>query len=274
MIYKEFVYIKPESLNEAFEIYKKNLSKNVYYYSGGTEIITFARKGLISPDILIDLRSIKETNELYFDKDYLVIGSTLPLNVLIDSNFSNIISKSIRFIADRTTRNKITVGGNITGQLPFREVVLPLLLLDAKLKIFGESGLKEININDIFDKNLKLNKGEILFQILIKKEYLNLDFYYDRKVFYSKIDYPIVSSLFVKFDNRIKMAISGAFNYPLRDIESEDILNSNELKSEEKIKNIVEKLSPYFKSDFRASREYRIELFKIILEDSLKYFGG
>jgi xanthine dehydrogenase molybdenum-binding subunit len=274
MIYNDFIYIKPDSLKEAYEVYKSYANKNIFYYSGGTEIITFSRKGLISPDVLIDLKSIKESNDLFYENDNLVIGSTLPLNLIIDSNYSKIISKSIRFIADRTLRNKITIGGNILGQLPFREAVLPLLLLDAKLRIFGENGFKEVNINDIFDKNLKINKGEILFQILINRDYLNLDFYYDRRVFYSKVDYPIVSALFVKFGNSIRMAITGAFNFPLRDYESEKILNSSDLKTKDKIEKILDKFSVYFKSDFRASKEYRKELLKIILEDSLNYFGG
>lgn len=274
MIYNDFIYIKPDSLKEAYEVYKSYANKNIFYYSGGTEIITFSRKGLISPDVLIDLKSIKESNDLFYENNNLVIGSTLPLNLIIDSNYSKIISKSIRFIADRTIRNKITIGGNILGQLPFREAILPLLLLDAKLRIFGENGFKEVNINDIFDKNLKINKGEILFQILINRDYLNLDFYYDRRVFYSKVDYPIVSALFVKFGNSIRMAITGAFNFPLRDYESEKILNSSDLKTKDKIEKILDKFSVYFKSDFRASKEYRKELLKIILEDSLNYFGG
>ncbi|MDI6861365.1 MAG: FAD binding domain-containing protein [Caldisericia bacterium] len=274
MISKDFVYVKPENLKEAYEIYKDYEKKGLtpFYYSGGTEIVTFSRKGLISPDILIDLKNIKECKDLYFDNDNLIIGSTVSLNMLVDSNYSKIISKSIRFIADRTTRNKITVGGNVVGQLPFREVVLPLLLLDSKVRIYTSEGFKEFNINEIFDKNLKITKGDIVVQFILKKEFLNLDFYYDRKVFFSRVDYPIVSTLFVK-NTSIKMAITGAFNFPLRDKESEDILNQKDLNLSEIVKKIVERLSPLFKSDFRASKEYRIELFKIILNDALRYFG-
>lgn len=275
MISKDFIYIKPDNLKEAYEAYKnfEQKGESPYYLSGGTEVVTFSRKGVLSPDVLIDLKKIKECSEIYFDNGNLVIGSAVPLNILIDSNYSKIFSKSIKFIADRTTRNRITVGGNVVGQLPYREVVLPMLLLDAKVKIFGSDGLKEENINKVFDKNLKINKGDIVVQFLIKKENLNLDFYYDRKVFYSRVDYPIVSILFVK-DEKLKMAITGAFSFPLRDIESEEIINRNDLNLNEKVEKLVQKFLPLFKSDFRASKEYRIELFKIILSDALKYFGG
>lgn len=275
MISKDFIYIKPDNLKEAYEAYKnfEQKGESPYYLSGGTEIVTFSRKGILSPDVLIDLKKIKECSEIYFDNGSLVIGSAVPLNVLIDSNYSKVFSKSIRFIADRTTRNRITVGGNIVGQLPYREAVLPMLLLDAKVKIFGSDGLKDENINNIFNKNLSIKKGDIVVQFLIKKENLNLDFYYDRKVFYSRVDYPIVSILFVK-DENLKMAITGAFSFPLRDIESEEIINRNNLNLNEKVEKLVQRFLSLFKSDFRASKEYRIELFKIILSDALKYFGG
>lgn len=275
MISKDFVYIKPDNLKEAYEAYKNFEQKGLssYYLSGGTEIVTFTRKGVLNPDVLIDLKKIKECSDIYFDNDNLIIGSSVPLNNLIDSNYSKIFSKSIRFIADRTTRNRITVGGNIVGQLPYREAVLPMLILDAKVRIFSSDGLKEENINQIFDKNLKINKGDIVVQFVIKKDYLNLDFYYDRKVFYSRVDYPIVSILFVK-DEKLKMAITGAFSFPIRDFESEEIINRDDLDFNKKIENLVQKFLPLFKSDFRSSKEYRIELFKIILSDALKYFGG
>lgn len=275
MISKDFVYIKPDNLKEAYEAYKNFEQKGLssYYLSGGTEIVTFTRKGVLNPDVLIDLKKIKECSDIYFDNDNLIIGSSVPLNNLIDSNYSKIFSKSTRFIADRTTRNRITVGGNIVGQLPYREAVLPMLILDAKVRIFGSDGLKEENINQIFDKNLKINKGDIVVQFVIKKDYLNLDFYYDRKVFYSRVDYPIISILFVK-DEKLKMAITGAFSFPIRDFESEEILNRDDLDFNKKIENLVQKFLPLFKSDFRSSKEYRIELFKIILSDALKYFGG
>lgn len=273
MISKDFTFIKPDNLEEALEVYKNYSQKGMspYYLSGGTEIVTFSRKGLISPDVLIDLKNIKECRELYFENGNLVIGAGVPINVLIDSNYSKIISKSIKFIADRTTRNQITVGGNVVGQLPFREAVLPLLLLDSKVKIYSSQGFKEFNINEIFDKNLKINKGDIVVQFIIKKDKLDLDFYYERKVFFSRVDYPILSLLFVRDDN-LKMAITGAFNFPLRDKECEKILNSKDFSLNEKIERVVEQLLPLFKSDFRASKEYRIELFKIILSDALKYF--
>lgn len=276
MISKNFIFIKPESLKEAWELYKNYIEqgRNVYYYSGGTEIVTFSRKGILNPDVLIDLKCIKECKEFHFNEDLLITGSCVSLNEIIESQISKILSISLKGIADHTVRNRITIGGNIVGQLPFREAVLPLLVLDSIIKIYGKEGVKEYKINEIFDKNLKIDKGDLLFQIMIPKNLLNLDFYYQRKVFFTKVDYPIISTLFVKVDNKIRMSLTGALNYPIRDYEAEKILNDESLEKKEKIEKIVEKFKPEFKTDFRASKEYRLELFKNILNDAIYYFGG
>lgn len=276
MISKNFIFIKPESLKEAWELYKNYIEqgRNVYYYSGGTEIVTFSRKGILNPDVLIDLKCIKECKEFNFNEDLLITGSCVTLNEIIESQISKILSISLKGIADHTVRNRITIGGNIVGQLPFREAVLPLLVLDSIIKIYGKEGVKEYKINEIFDKNLKINKGDLLFQIMIPKNLLNLDFYYQRRVFFARVDYPIISTLFVKVENKIRMSLTGALNYPIRDYETEKILNDESLEKKEKIEKIVEKFKPEFKTDFRASKEYRLELFKNILNDAIYYFGG
>ncbi|MGB9749301.1 MAG: FAD binding domain-containing protein [Caldisericia bacterium] len=276
MISKDIVFIKPENLKEAREVYE-NYQKEVrmpYYYSGGTEIVTFSRKGILSPDCLIDIKNIKELREININDDFITIGSCVTINEIIDSKFSEIFSKSFKGIADHTVRNRITIGGNILGQLPFRETILPLLIFDIKIKIYEYGGIKEYKISNIFDRSLKINKGDIVTQFIIPKKLLNSDFYYERKVFFTKIDYPIISTLFVKINDEIKMALTGALNHPLRDVSIEKILNDRNLKKDEKINEIIKKLSPEFKSDFRASREYRINLFKNILNDALNHFGG
>ncbi len=276
MIYKDFVYVKPDTLEEARETYLNylKLGKNPFYYSGGTEVVAFTRKGLLSPDVLIDLKGVKTLKNFGFKENYLVIGSNVTLNEIIDSEYSKILSVSLKGIADRSVRNRITIGGNIVGQLPFREAVLPLLIFESKIRIFGEEGLKEYKLNEIFDKSLKINKGDIVVEFEIDKEFLNLDFYYERKTFYSKVDYPIISSLFVRFGEEIRIALTGCFNYPLRDKKIEEIYSDKSLSINEKIDKIQEYLYSQFKSDFRASKEYRIDLFKNIFNKAYIYFGG
>ncbi|WP_224654403.1 FAD binding domain-containing protein [Escherichia coli] len=55
-----FDYYKPESVEEALKLYSSEwkLGKKVVYFSGGTEVITFARGGKLTADTVIDLKGI------------------------------------------------------------------------------------------------------------------------------------------------------------------------------------------------------------------------
>ena len=57
------------------------------------------------------------------------------LNKITDSKLFPLLGQTVKQIADHTSRNKITIGGNMNSELIYTESVLPLLLVDAKVKI-------------------------------------------------------------------------------------------------------------------------------------------
>ena len=105
------------------------------YFSGGTEFITFARVNKLNADAVIDIKGIPECNVLEIQGNQLVIGAAVSLNKITDSKLFPLLGQTVKKIADHTSRNKITIGGNINSELIYRESVLPLLLSDAKVKI-------------------------------------------------------------------------------------------------------------------------------------------
>lgn len=88
MIPFNFEYFRPETIEEALDLYEAEwkLGKKVIFYSGGTEVITFARGGKLTMDVVIDLKGIPECNTLAVEEDQLVIGSAVTLNDLADSD--------------------------------------------------------------------------------------------------------------------------------------------------------------------------------------------
>ena len=105
------------------------------FYSGGTEFITFARVNKLRADAVIDIKGIPECNVLEIHGDQLVIGAAVSLNKITDSKLFPLLGQTVKQIADHTSRNKITIGGNMNSKLIYKESVLPLLLVDAKVKI-------------------------------------------------------------------------------------------------------------------------------------------
>lgn len=125
MIPFDFEYYRPNSITEALQLYSKlyQEGKTPIYYNGGTEIITLGRLGNLSLKSVIDIKEIPECNVLGRYQRYVVLGSALTLTHVSDSNVFPLLSKTASRVADRTARNKITLGGNIAGEICYREAV-------------------------------------------------------------------------------------------------------------------------------------------------------
>lgn len=88
MIPNNIIYCIPDTLKEASEAYIKysNDGKKVKYYAGGSEIITMARVSSINIDVVIDLKSIPEMQEIKLTDDKLIIGSCVTLTRIRESH--------------------------------------------------------------------------------------------------------------------------------------------------------------------------------------------
>lgn len=276
MITFDFDYYKPASIKEAVACYKDLTvqKKKVIYYSGGTEIISQARLGKLIFDAIIDLKGINECNIFEFNKDNLIIGSAITLSKIVNSDYFPLLSEVCRRAADHTSRDKITIGGNICGEIQYREAVLPLLLSESNFVIAGENGLKTISISKAFDKILKLKKGEFLVQVLIDKSYLSLPYLSIRKTKYEKVDYPLVTISSIKKNNKIKTAFSGLCSYPFRLINVDDIINNNDILEKSLIEDIFKNIPDPILNDIKASDKYRKFITKNILNEIHEKLGG
>lgn len=271
MIPFKFRYEVPDTVEEAIQAWEsaEKRGENPLYYSGGTEIITLSRDQKIKPGTVIDIKKIPECNTL-IQNETATFGSALTINRIAETADIPILVKTLERIADHTIRNKITLGGNIMGRLPYREAVLPFLILNGSVKIASVRGCRKENISDFFNKRMPLNKGELLVNLSLERD-KDDKWFYTRKEKSGRIDYPILTACFAGKPGKIKWAVSGAFSYPVRDQEAEKILNNDSLGHGERASAAVEIMDKLFRSDFRASAEYRKHLLNLAIKDALKY---
>ncbi|MBO0961189.1 FAD binding domain-containing protein [Neobacillus sp. MM2021_6] len=269
MIPFDFEYYKPETIAEAIQTYQdlRNQGKKVIYYSGGTEFITFSRINQMAADAIIDIKGIPECHVLEQQGDQFVIGSAVSLNKITESSIFPLLGQTVKQIADHTSRNKITIGGNINSRLIYREGILPLLLSDAKVKLARSEGELVLPLTNILDKELKIGSGEFLVQILVKKGYGTLPFASLKKTKITKVSYPVVSIAALVKDQRIRTAFSGVCEYPFRSDQVEAALNETSLSMAEKINKAVSLLPAQIIDDIQASREYRTFVLKNALHE-------
>ena len=276
MLSPHLVYFKPNTIQEATKLFQdlREKGKKPLYYGGGTEIITLARLNLVHTDAIIDLKVISECNIYQLLGDELIIGSTIGLYKFEEKILYPLLTEASKEIADHTARNKITVGGNICGEIYYREAVLPFLLADSEVVIAGPSGIRKKQINDVFQKELLLNEGEFLVQILTKKEMVNVPSISIKKRKQWDDGYPLVTVASLKKDGFIRFAFSGLCPFPFRSKEMEERLNDKSLSYQERISAAVEYIPSPILNDIEGSKEYRLFVLKNTLIHIFSTLGG
>ncbi len=273
MIPFELEYLRPATLEEAANAYVqcRDNGLNPVYYAGGTEIVTFCRAHKMQPGALIDIKHIPECLELGEHADELVFGTALSLNTIIEHNAFPLLSRIAEGIADHTVRNRLTLGGNLAGRLPYRETALACLLSDATVEIFGPGGTRQIAFSELCQTQLLLEDGEFLVHIRVSKALSLAPWFYRRKTQSSRVDYPIASAAFLRHNGQIRMAIGGAFPCPVRASHAEAVLNDAQISLAESPARALGRIAFHANDDHRASSEYRTMLLKKMVQEALEW---
>ncbi|MBO9129431.1 FAD binding domain-containing protein [Bacillus sp. 165] len=276
MIPFDFEYYQPHSIREAVQLFYKlyREKKQPLYYGGGTEIITLGRNKQAFTKAVIDIKEIPECNVLGQHKNHLVLGTALTLTQVAEASVFPLLGKTAAKIADHTARNKITLGGNIVGEVPYREAVLPFLLTNSTLVVAGMEGVRYVPIHQMFIEKLRLNKGEFLVQMITDIEYVTLPYYTVKKRKLEKIDYPLVTMSALKKGNNIRMAFSGLCAFPFRSLYMEAEINNHSLRMEERIERTILQIPASVLDDLRGSKDYRLFVLKNMLLDMVTSFEG
>ncbi|MFP3390384.1 FAD binding domain-containing protein [Brevibacillus sp. SIMBA_040] len=274
MIPFDFDYVKPESIQEAISIFRQweAEGKEPKYYCGGTEIITMARLSQLHTKGIIDIKGITDCQILDWHQDQLVIGSAVSLAQLEAVQYFPLLSRVCNRIADHTSRCKITLGGNICGKIMYRETVLPLLVSNAQLQIATESGVKQVSIHDVFERELKLLPHEFLLQITVDRQATKLPYQCEKRTKIDRIGYPIVSIAAIQNQGEIHIAFSGVCSFPFRSKEVEHALKDQTLSLEERISSAILRFPESIISDQHASASFREFLVHNLMLDTIECF--
>jgi CO/xanthine dehydrogenase FAD-binding subunit len=271
MISFDFEYYKPVTVEEAGRLFQQADAdgKEPLYYSGGTEIISMARLNQLRTGAVIDIKGIPECNVLQIHQEQLVIGAAITLTALSEANLFPLLGETVRDAADHTNRNKITVGGNLCGKFFYREALLPFLLADSQVVLAGTKGIRHVPVHQILNGEPRLEKGELLVQILSDRRYLELPFVTVKKTKMEKIDYPIVRISALKTKEGIRVAFSGVSAVPFRSWKLEEVLNDASLPLEERIESVIRLWPVPILNDILSSAAYRKFVLRNTLSDTM-----
>lgn len=276
MISYDFEYHKPSSIEEATSLFQSldQQGKEPLYYSGGTEVITLGRVKRVQTGAVIDIKGIPDCLELKKENSQLILGAAQTLTKIREAQYFPFLSKGIVEIADHTARNKITLGGNMCANIIYRETILPLLLTDSQVRIAGAGGVKQVPIGEVFDQVMKLQRGELLVQIITEEQDINLPFLSVKKRKLWDVGYPLTTVAALKKDGRIRFAFSGLCSYPFHNKNMDESLNNQQLPEEARIEEAMKHIPSPVMNDVHGSADYRMFVLKNTLLDAFVAMGG
>ncbi|ABR49473.1 molybdopterin dehydrogenase, FAD-binding [Alkaliphilus metalliredigens QYMF] len=276
MITYDFEYYKPSSIEEATSLFQSldQQGKEPMYFSGGTEVITLGRVNRVKTGAVIDIKGIPECLALSKEAGKITFGAAQTLTMVREMQYFPFLSKAIVEIADHTARNKITLGGNMCANIIYRETILPLLLTDSQVLIASPTGFKQVLVNEIFDETLKLQRGELLVQVITDEQEIKLPSLCIKKRKHWDVGYPLITVAALKKNEHIKFAFSSLCSYPFRNENIEQSLNNQELSYEARIEDAMQYIPTPILNDVHGSEDYRMFVLKNTLLDILDTIGG
>ena len=271
MIAAYIAYLRPDTAEEAVEAWSRHAGAR--YLAGGTEITTAARRtAAYDLRACIDVKRIPELRRLEIADGVLRLGAALPLSVLTDADAFPLLAATCRGIADRTVRNRLSLGGNLAGMLPYREAALPRLLVDASVLTLAPAAdgappaRQERKLRDLFDKRLLLSPGELALSFSIPLAATRLPWRHRRATRAGPVDYPLVTTAMVRDGNALRLAVAGAHPYPVRSDAADAALSK---EGPAAIPAVLSAFGPP-RADSRASAEYRVHLLRHLIRTSLE----
>lgn len=274
---KKFEYFKPGSLKEASELLLK-YGEDAHILNGGTDLIIRIEEGISNPEAVIDVKGIKELQDITLNENGdLIIGACVNLNDIAHNKTLyekyEFLATAAHMVGSSQVRNRATMIGNICNASPLADTATPLLALDAKVLIYGPEGEKEVSIHDFFVwvRKTCLKVGEIVTGVKIPNTDTKLKGIFQKNSRRRMVDLSTVCGTIVKCDNEVRIALGAVAPTPIRLRKTEEFLNNKELTDDvimEAEKIAATEVAPI--DDIRASKEYRIEMAKVIVRRGLK----
>jgi len=279
-----FDYYEPKTIKEACKLCF-NLGNKASLLAGGTDLIPKLKQKLIKPKAVVNLKKIKGLDFVKpYGKSGLSLGTLthiadIAVHPLLQKRFP-VLCVAARTIGSTQVRNLATLGGNLCNASPSADMVPGLLVLDAKVKVAGPSGNREIPLEELFAGPGKMNlaKGEILTEVRIPFPSAHTRQIYLKHSIRRAMDIALVGvAVALSFDNRTKVcskarvAFGAVAPTPVRAKKTEGKLVGKKIEEfslESVGETAAEEVAPI--SDVRGSAHYRREMIKELTMEAIR----
>lgn len=277
----QFNYISPKNKKEALRILKEERVR-ACIVAGCSNVLPNIRDKNLTLKFLVDISDIEELRGINKKKDKICIGPLTTIAELINSELilkeSKVLIQAAEQFADPLVRNNATIGGNLVTASPAADMAVPLLTLDALVKIESVGQKREVKLRDFFLEPGKtvLQDDEMIVGIEFEQSDINKNGYFiklgQRKAMAIAIA-SIAVNLEVKQNKiiQIRIAMGSVAPTPIKLTVTEEFSKDkviNDKLVEEAMDRVREEVEPI--SDIRASAEYRRYVSGILFKRAFK----
>jgi carbon-monoxide dehydrogenase medium subunit len=165
-----FEYKSPATLSEAVSLLAAS-NGNAKLIAGGQSLMPMLAFRLAAPELLVDLKRIRDLNAITITEDGIALGAKVRwCDIAGDQRLMTahpLLAEAIRHVAHYQIRNRGTVGGSMAHADPSAEMPGIALTCDARLEIIGAGGMRVEKAADFFQGLLQtsLAPDEILTSV-------------------------------------------------------------------------------------------------------------
>lgn len=275
---RDFEYFTPETLAEAVALLDK-FRDECKVIAGGQSLLGLMKQGLVAPKHLISLKGISALNYIHSDaKQGLKIGAmtthrTIEKSPAMRNGFA-VLADMERRLAPIQIRNWATIGGNLSLGDPALDPAPVLTALKATLKLAGVKGERTMPVEKFFLDYFKtaLEPGELLTEIQVPAVPPHTGTAYAKfnliQNDYATVGVAVSISLTPKSGtcDDVRIALGASAPRPMRAIKAEEVLRGKKA-TDSLLKEAGQVASGEAEpvSDIQASKEYRLDLIRILV---------
>lgn len=278
---KNFKFFSPVTVDEALSLISEN--SNVKVLAGGTDLVIALRHKKVTPDVVVNVKSIPEMIKIDCGGEHVVIGGAASFSNIAGkeelNRTSKVLVQACNEVGSPQIRSLGTVGGNIANASPAADAVPALIALGAELVVEKKGQVRTLPLETFFVglSQTVLEADELITEIRYPKpNALTASSFRKlgrrRALAIARIS---ISAVIEKYpgENRIKnakIALGAVNKFPFRAVKAEEALIGQEINEETK-KQCVEKIAELAAETLgnRASATFKKESIKGVANDAL-----
>ena len=279
-----FQYLRPTSPREACAL-KAEYGPAAAFWAGGTDLLLAWRRGAADFEYCIDLSDLEGLRTIRREEVGLRVGALSTIASLETcgdlANGQAVLLEVARQFATPQIRNTATLGGNLCHAVPSADFAIPLLALDAQVKLMEIGGERTLPLQEFFTgpKQTALRESELLAEVYIPDLPPRSACSFQRMA-RSAVDIALVNAA-VRLTvggggtiSQARIAMGAVAPVPLRSMPAEEMLLGRRLAEVEGglLDQVSERAAADTRpiTDVRTSAAYRKQVAKVLVRRGLK----